>query len=169
MRIELDAVDPADLTVLDNLMQLYKYDFSEFEGEDVGPRGRYPFIGFESFFDKRSPHAYVIRADGNIAGFAMAYRDDGLRDEDETTWWMHEFFVMRKYRKRGVGERVATQLFEEFGGAWEVGQVPTNSGARAFWRKVIGRYTSGDYEEFALDDDRWRGTVQYFRAGGRSS
>ena len=168
MRIELVAAGPREERVLDNLMQLYKYDFSEFEHEDVGADGRFPFVGFGSFFAKTDPHAYVINVDGNVAGFALAYRDGGLRDPEETTWWMHEFFVMRKYRKCGVGERVATQLFEKLGGTWEIGQIPANVEAQAFWRKIVGRYTGGDFEEFALDDERWRGPVQYFRAGRTS-
>jgi len=163
MTIELEVVESSDVSVLENLMQLYKYDFSEFEEEDVEPSGRFPFIGFSSFFAERDPHAYLIRVDGNLAGFALAYRSDAFRDPEEAVWWMHEFFVMRKYRKQGVGERVATQLFDNLGGTWEVGQVPTNVGALAFWRKLIGRYTGGDYEEFELDDERWRGSVQYFR------
>jgi predicted acetyltransferase len=163
MRIELEDVYADDVSVLDNLMQLYKYDFSEFEDEDVEPSGRFPFIGFDSFFAERDPHAYLVRVDGNLAGFALAYRSEAFRDPSESVWWMHEFFVMRRFRKHGVGQRVAAQLFEQFPGTWEVGQVPTNTGAQAFWRKVIGRYTGGDFEEFELDDDRWHGPVQYFK------
>ena len=168
MHVELAAAGPRDVPVLENLMQLYKYDFSEFEAEDVDRDGRFPFVGFGSFFAMRDPHAYLVRVDGNLAGFALAYRDHAFRNPTEPTWWMHEFFVMRAYRRRGVGERVATQLFETLGGTWEIGQVPDNVGAQAFWRTIVGRYTGGDYEEFVIDDERWRGPVQYFRSDGRT-
>jgi hypothetical protein len=35
-----------------------------------------------------------------------------------------------------------------------------NLAATAFWRRVIGRYTGGRFEEVVLDDERWRGPVQ---------
>jgi predicted acetyltransferase len=119
------------------------------------------------FFAKPVHHAYLVRVAGKLAGFALACRGDAFRNTHEEVWWMEEFFVMRKYRHSGVGERVATQLFERHGGTWEVGEVSTNTGAQAFWRNVIGRYTGGGYEEFQLDDERWRGPVQYFKAGPR--
>lgn len=164
MQIELVAVTKSEQPLLETLAQLYQYDFSEFAGGDVGPDGRFGFVDFDRLFAQPRHHAYVINVDGRLAGFATAYRGDAFRDPDEHVWWMDEFFVMRKYRRLGVGERVATQLFENLGGTWEVGQVSTNTGAQAFWRTVIGRYTGGDYEEFELDDERWRGPVQYFRA-----
>jgi len=139
------------------------YDFTEHAHGDVTDEGRFPYIDFDEFFGRERKHGHFIRVDGKLAGFALVYEGEAFRNPDERVWWMDEFFVMRKFRNNGVGERVATQLFERFGGTWEVGQVPTNTGAQAFWRKVIGRYTAGDYEEFTLDDERWRGPVQYFK------
>ena len=34
--------------------------------------------------------------------------------------------------------------------------------ATAFWRRVIGQYTLGAFEETVFDDERWRGPVQRF-------
>jgi predicted acetyltransferase len=163
MQIQLNEITEDDLPVLERLAQLYMYDFSEHAHGDVDEDGRFPYIDLGEFFARDTRHAYVIRVDDKLAGFALVCRGDAFRDPDELVWWMEEFFVMRKYRRRGVGERVATQLFERFGGTWEVGEVRTNLGAQAFWRAVIGRYTGGDYEEFDPDDERWRGPVQYFR------
>jgi len=163
MQIELTEITTAQRPVLEQLAQLYMYDFSEHAHGDVTDEGRFPYIDFDAFFARDEKHGYFIRVDGKLAGFALAYRGEAFRDAEEPVWWMDEFFVMRKYRARGVGERVATQLFDELGGTWEVGQVPTNTGAQVFWRRVIGRYTGGDFEEFELDDERWRGTVQYFK------
>ena len=163
MQIELIEIGSGQRPVLERLAQLYMYDFSEHAHGDVTDEGRFPYMNLDEFFRRDVHHEFFIRADGQLAGFALVYEGDAFRDPDERVWWMEEFFVMRKYRKLGVGERVATQLFEKFGGTWEVGQVPTNTGAQAFWRKVIGRYTGGDYEEFVLDDERWRGPVQYFK------
>lgn len=167
MQIQLTEITDDDRPVLEQLAQLYMYDFTEHAHGDVTDEGRFPYMDLSEFFCRPVRRAYFVRVDGKLAGFALAYEGEAFRNPSERVWWMEEFFVMRKYRKRGVGERVATQLFDAIGGAWEVGQVPTNVGAQAFWRTVIGRYTGGDFEEFELDDERWRGPVQYFRAGSR--
>jgi len=45
---------------------------------------------------------------------------------------------------------------------WEVRQVMESVAATAFWRRVIGQYTLGAFEETVFDDERWRGPVQRF-------
>lgn len=69
---------------------------------------------------------------------------------------------MRKYRGRGIGEQVATRIFDLFPGKWEVRQTAKNTGAQAFWRKVMGKYTANRFAEVFLNDDRWHGPVQLF-------
>jgi predicted acetyltransferase len=50
---------------------------------------------------------------------------------------MSEFFVMRKYRREGVGRTAARELFASFPGSWLVHEVPGNDAATAFWRDAI--------------------------------
>ena len=66
---------------------------------------------------------------------------------------MDEFFVMRKYRRIGVGSAFATRLFDMFPGRWEVAEVAPNTNGAAFWRAVIGKYTDGHFEERIEDID----------------
>lgn len=91
------------------------------------------------------------------------YSDTAMRDDGERVWWMESFFVMRRFRGRGVGDRAATMLFDRFPGTWEVAQITPNVAAQSFWRIVIGRYTRETYEEFQVADERWHGSVRYFR------
>lgn len=167
VQIDLTEITDDQRPVLEQLAQLYMYDFTEHAHGDVSENGRFPYMDLDEFFAKPVHRAYFVRVQGMLAGFALVCRGHAFRDPREEVWWMEEFFVMRKYRRRGIGERVATRLFDELGGTWEVGQVSTNTGATAFWRNVIGRYTGGRYEEFRMDDERWRGPVQYFNADGR--
>jgi len=73
-----------------------------------------------------------------------------------------EFFVLRAYRRRGVGATAARQLFDRFPGRWEVRELAENAPAIASWRRVIDGYTGGDWREHVLDDNRWCGPVQVF-------
>lgn len=163
-RVELVEIGPDDRALLDRLIQLYLHDFSEFDGSDVTDDARFAGVDLDRFFARAVRHAFLITVDGRIAGFALIVRDRAFRDDAEEIWWIEEFFVMRKYRRLGAGEHAATRLFDRFGGTWEIGQIAQNVPAQAFWRTIVGRYTGGDYEEFHLDDARWRGPVQYFHA-----
>ncbi len=58
--------------------------------------------------------------------------ETAFRDPSEELWWMDEFFVMRKYRRKGVGEIVAREVFDRLPGTWEVGQIAPNEVARKF-------------------------------------
>ena len=50
---------------------------------------------------------------------------------------MAEFFVMRKYRRHGVGRQAALEIFRRFPGPWQVRQQRFNPEATAFWHKSI--------------------------------
>ena len=39
--------------------------------------------------------------------------------------------------------------FDTYSGYWEVSEIATNTPAIAFWRKVIGDYTDGQFDEIA--------------------
>jgi predicted acetyltransferase len=75
---------------------------------------------------------------------------------------MAEFFVMRRYRRKGVGLAAASAIFDRFKGPWEVRQRDENVEATAFWRRVIAHYTGGRYQEVRWDDAAWTGPVQSF-------
>jgi predicted acetyltransferase len=162
-QVELSELSPDDTPLLERLGQLYQYDFSEFDGSLVGEDGRFGWVDWPKFFSEVDAHAFLVRVDGQIAGFAAVYRCEAYRDADEQVWWMDNFFVMRSYRQLGVGERVVLDLFARFRGTWEIAQLSSNVAAQAFWRTTLGRYASGEFDEIVLSDDRWHGPVQYVR------
>lgn len=141
--------------VLDALMQLYVYDFSAMLALDVGDDGRYKGPPIEG------RDAFLVRVDGKLAGFALIVGKSRLTGE-EGVHDVAEFFVLERYRRAGVGETAARWLFDRYPGRWEVRQKEENARAIAFWRRVVDRYTSGRFDEEALDDERWRGRVQRF-------
>ena len=166
-KVELVEVTQADRPALDSLVQLYQYDFSELargdpQHGDVRSDGRFHNIDLGRFFARKGHSAYLVRVNGQLGGFALVSPGRSFRDPSEEVWWIDEFFVMRKYRRLGVGEHVATTLFEKFPGTWQVAQMDVNTGAQAFWRDVIGRYTDQRFEERWFEDENWLGPVQYF-------
>ncbi len=164
MNIEVVRAAPQDKAVLDNLLQLYMYDFSEMLGTDVNALGRFDFEWLHKidiYWTESRRHPFLVKVDGQVAGLALVCQGS-LLSGDTNTSDMREFFIMRKYRHRGVGETVATRIFDMFPGRWEVREEAENVPAQHFWRKVIDRYTGGRYEEKVVNDDRWKGPAQFF-------
>ncbi len=164
----LITVTPAaalDEPVIRNLVQFYAYDFAHAVGWDIPETGRFADAIIDGSFDGAGRHPFLIRVDGRLGGFAIvdlySHLGDRLTDPGDVRD-VAEFFVVRNYRRRGVGETAAHALFDRFGGRWEVRQSAKNEGARAFWRKVIDRYTGGHFDESFHDSVQWRGPVQSF-------
>jgi predicted acetyltransferase len=147
--------------VLRNLTQLYAYDFAEILGFDIPDTGRFPDAIVDNCFAGAGRHPFLVRVDDRLAGFAIVDTRSRLTG-DEGVHDVAEFFVARRHRGRGVGAAAARALFDRFGGRWEVREKPENTGAIAFWRRVIDRYTGGRYTETLHDGPRWRGPVQSF-------
>jgi len=133
----VEALDD-DRTVIRRLLQLYHYDFSEFDGSDVNLHGEYLHRYFDEYWTGSDRRAFLFRVEGALAGFALVFTGE---PHD-----IAEFFVMRKYRGRGVGAQAAASLFGRFPGRWTVRQQLTNPAATAFWRKAI-RYPFQEHEQ----------------------
>jgi predicted acetyltransferase len=136
--------------ILRHLLQLYLYDFTEFDGDDVDEHGLYHYSYLDHYWTEADRHPYLVRVAGKIAGFALVRveeDDAGVPYAD-----MAEFFILKKYRGQGVGQAVAFHLFDLYPGKWEVSEIARNLPAQAFWRKVIERYSGGQFEEVVMDD-----------------
>lgn len=147
-QVAISAASPDDAPVLDRLLQLYQYDFSEIEAGAIGDDGRYHYADVSGLWKDDRYHPFLIRADGEIAGFAVVQRE-------EKTWRMDQFFVLRKHRRRGIGRTVALELFRRFPGRWVVAETPNNIAAQAFWRAVIGELTGGRYTDTERAEGDW--------------
>ena len=145
---------------LAGLLQLYLYDLADVMPWDVGASGRFGERALDGLWTDPRRHPFLFRVGGRLAGFAIVDRGSRLTG-DPGVWDVGEFFVLRRYRRRGVGERAARALFGRFPGPWEVRQLAANAGATAFWRAVIGRYTGGRFEERG-PGETGRGPAQRF-------
>ena len=70
---------------------------------------------------------------------------------------LKEFFILRKFRRAGVGRVFANHVWNLFPGDWLVRVASTNRPAVPFWRKVVASYSSGDYQENypVVNDREW--------------
>jgi predicted acetyltransferase len=131
-QITIEQIAARERDVLWRYLQLYIYDMSRFTGAQPDD-GVFPYSHFESYWregERRS--AWWARVGGEIAGFALVRLDagDGCRE-------VAEFFILNRWRRRGVGLAFARQLLGRFPGPWKLHELANNTGAIAFWRRVL--------------------------------
>ncbi|HYL74116.1 MAG TPA: GNAT family N-acetyltransferase [Bryobacteraceae bacterium] len=144
----ISKIGPESDTVLRNLFEHYLHDMSEWF--DVGS------YDTSSIWEK-GYDAYLATTGDSIAGFALIgsaaewLGDIGAHD-------IHEFFVLCKFRRSGIGQRMATHLWNEYPGEWLVRVLEANAPAVAFWRTAISSHSRGSYEEEArtVRGRQWR-------------
>ena len=159
--VSLSPATTAERPAIANLMQLYIYDWSELRPLDVADDGRFAEYPLDRYWEDAGHHPLLLRVDGRLAGFALVSARSRLSGATGV-FDMAEFFVMRRYRRQGVGLRAASSAFDRFRGPWEVRQHDENVAATAFWRKAVDRHTGGRYREVRWNDAAWTGPVQMF-------
>src|SRR5215471_16563312 len=141
--VSIQSVGPEAAPLLSSLLELYIHDMSEIFPVKLGPDGRFGYDklpGYWSEPDNR--YAFLITCDGEIAGFALVTRGSPAT-LDPTDLDVAEFFVLRSYRRSGVGRRAAGQLWDRVRGNWVVRVSDANRAGLHFWRDVVREY-AGD-------------------------
>ena len=149
---------PSDRLALLRMLELYQHDLSDIWDQELDAQGEYGF-SLDRYWQDAHCHPFVARVHGHYAGFALV---DGATKVAPTGLWMDQFFVLKKYRRAGIGKAIAQHLFAVLPGPWEVGQMTENLAAQRFWRRVIGEHTGGAYTEHVLSTGWWQGVVQCF-------
>lgn len=160
MHIEVQQASLEDKTILRNLMELYAYDFSEFDECDVDAHGLFGYNRLDHYWTESGRYPFLVRVEGKLAGLVLVRTLDESRTDPIRS--VAEFFILRKYRHQGIGKVVAQQIFDRLPGQWSVAQVENNHPAQAFWRKVIAEYTQANFQETWSNNEEWKGPIQTF-------
>lgn len=146
--VTLDLATAGDAGLLSNLLQLYIHDLSAaFPDVEIGADGRFGYQHLPLYWSepaRRFP--FLVKSDGRVAGFALARRGSPASDDPEV-FDVAEFFILRRYRRAGVGRHAAALLWRRLAGPWTVRVSERNGGALPFWAEVIGTFTRGRARE----------------------
>ena len=142
-------------------MELYLYDFSQFDLADVDEHGYFGYSYLDNYWTEPDRHPYFIKVENQLAGFVLVNNHTTVLAPG-TGMSIAEFFVMRKYRGKGVGQTAALEIFEKFPGRWEVRQHGANEPSKLFWEKVIGTYTHSHFEKQTISVEDWEEQVITF-------
>jgi predicted acetyltransferase len=127
-----------DFGRIENLMQFYNYDLSEWYPIDFASHGLYALRPKQPYWSKSTVVPYVVRVGGHLAGFAVV--DEEVVDA-ESNYNMGYFFIARRYRGLGLGLHLAKSVVRRHIGRWEVYHLEKNAAAKRFWSKAIASIT----------------------------
>ncbi|WP_020619417.1 GNAT family N-acetyltransferase [Paenibacillus daejeonensis] len=165
--IQVIEVQEEQKPVLRQLIELYEYDFSEFNDRDVNAFGRYEYRYLDHYWTDEGRYPFFVLVDGAYGGFLLVNSHCYLQKSGSSKS-IAEFFIMRKYRKQGIGGAVAAIVFDKFKGDWEVLQHGDNVPSQIFWQKVIAAYTSGSYQLSTVETESWVGQGYTFNNASKS-
>ncbi|NOU71259.1 GNAT family N-acetyltransferase [Paenibacillus sp. LMG 31458] len=141
--MELIKVSFEKKIILRNLMELYQYDMSDFEDDgenDVNEYGLFDYMYLDHYWTDEWRFPFLIMNAGKLVGFILVRK---IAERETPTFSITEFFILRKYRRHGIGKEVAYKVFEMFKGNWSVSWLEKNLPAKSFWTMAIQEYSDG--------------------------
>ena len=153
------ATQVTDFLKIEKLMQFYMYDLSEWIPLSFDGEGNFFLRPKDAYWAHAGTYAFFIEVDGETAGFATV--DTDVVDAD-TNFSIGYFFVSRRFRGIGSGAIAAEMLVQRFPGMWQIFHVNANSGAAAFWKKIVPRLSKGEFSKRIQEIDGYDCTLYKF-------
>jgi predicted acetyltransferase len=151
--------------ILANLLQLYAHDFSEFHEVELADDGRFHYQHLPLYWREPNRHPFLVRVDERLAGLVLVKQGSEI-SSNQSTWDMAEFFVLRAYRRRGMGTEIAHAIWRRFPGPWEVRVIESNRPAHLFWERAISSFTGCAIPSAQFERDGARWSVFAFQSKG---
>jgi len=150
--INLRVATDSDKLILKNLQQFYLHDLSEYTiNLDVDVNGLFENNDIDIFYEKDALIPLVIEYEKIVVGFILlATPPYTLQGAD---YVINDFFILRKYRGRGLGKVVAKELFKARLGKYAMMQLINNQTAISFWKIVLSENGFAYEEKEVMDGD----------------
>lgn len=163
MNISIKLTGPDEAYIIKNMYPLYLHDLSGHYGLVEGhlPNRHGIFEDTDEYrtladqydvqniwWDKPGIlYPFLIQADAMPAGFALIATPPHCAQGVD--YFVNDFFLLQPFRGKGIAEKAAVNVFEQFRGEWELFTNPAakNITGQKFWRKTVSRYTQGRYSE----------------------
>lgn len=126
--------------IIAQLYELYTYEMTDLADFDIGDNGYYGYADLPHYWIDSNRFPYLVYVNKKLAGFVLVQQGSPV-DSDPDVWDIAEFFIMRKFRRKGIGQFVAQQIWEKFAGPWQVRVWDNNKSAHSFWDGIIKRYS----------------------------
>lgn len=149
--IELRPAHRDELQTIENLMQFYMYDFSQWLPLKLGEHGFFSIQQKDDYWRNPATQPFLIRVDGELAGFVT------VDDDTHTEGAQHNigyFFLTRRFRGQGVAQFVVSALLSRLPGQWQIFHIDANLPAQRFWARLIPQLSGGEFtrQQRSVDD-----------------
>ena len=157
MNVEVIPATSKQESIVANLLELYAHDFSEFNDLELNPDGRFGYKNLSSYWLESDRYPFLVRVNRNLAGLILVKKGSEVSG-DKIVFDMAEFFVVRRYRRRGIGTAIAHKVWRRFPGHWQVRVMESNPSAHCFWESAIAEFTdqAALSTRFEKGDKYWR-------------
>ncbi|MEM9164716.1 MAG: GNAT family N-acetyltransferase [Cyanobacteria bacterium P01_F01_bin.4] len=159
MALEILKATQEDKPILRRMLELHQHDLSSFSNADLNQHGEFGYPYLDHYWTEPERHSYLARLSGKLAGFALVNTHHYLPESDYS---MAEFFVMKRYRRQGLGRAMAMHIFEQHPGIWEIRQLPGHTEAVTFWKNTIRDRTPEIFKEILGGYGDWPGPILQF-------
>jgi predicted acetyltransferase len=156
MNIELMPVSIDKKDILNNLLEKYNYEFSQYDKIPFNQNGLYNYRYLDYYWTEEGRAAYFIVVDNNLAGFVMINKHPEC--DKPINWAIAEFFVSYNYRRCGVATTIMNEVFKIYKGYWHIKYHPKNIASEIFWTKTANKASNGNYEIIKGNEDYFDGT-----------
>ena len=164
--IELHAAQRDELETIENLMQFYTYDFSEWLPLKLGEYGLFNILPMPDYWRNPATRPFLIKVEGELAGFVTVDNQVHLPRADYNIGYL---FVSRRFRGRGVARFVVSTLLSQFPGQWQIFHIDANPPAQQFWARVIPDLTGDAFSRHQQPVDGYPCTFYRFQSAPPSS
>jgi predicted acetyltransferase len=147
MNLNITPANTSEKHVVENLLQYYLHDFSEFTTIAMDESGRFEYPYLAHYWREPDRWPLLIRQNEDIIGLALV-RQDADPADGRPYREIAEFFILRSHRRKGLGGAAAKLIFERFSGTWQVAVLHSNNKAQSFWQTVITTHVGRLYQRF---------------------
>ena len=159
--IELRPAHRDELQTIENLMQFYMYDFSQWLPLKLDEHGFFSIQPKDDYWRNPATQPFLIRVDGELAGFVT------VDDDTHTEGAQHNigyFFLTRRFRGQGVAQFVISALLSRLPGQWQIFHIDANLPAQRFWARLIPELAGGAFTRQQRAVDGYPCTFYVLRA-----
>lgn len=135
MKVSLQPIEIKERHVLENLFSYYVYEFSRALAISPDKNGKFTVESdkLNPYWLRDDHHAYFILCDGELAGFVLVRR----YPPNIAVWDIDQFFVLRKFKGKGVGKKALMSVLEKQPGNWQIRILKENIRVLGFWQTVV--------------------------------
>jgi len=150
--MKLVPIELESKNILENLISIYLHDLSEFTNDlKVNQNGRFEYEGLELYFIKEELKPLFIYLKDNIVGFILL--NNGKYVPQDIDFSVHEFFILKSYRRSGIGAKAMEGLFDKYKGKYRIVQLADNKLAINFWKSIYKMQGIDFIETIEIIDD----------------